>query len=111
MMGTRLRTDHRLWAVVALGLFVALGLVDPLAGTTWKGEHSFWFLVGTVVRGEWASGLSGALLLLLFYAGLLCVPSVFLGWVVQAVIVLIRATARGAAVPEETLKPRSLDAR
>jgi hypothetical protein len=77
---------------------VALGLVDPLAGATWKGEHSFWCLVGTVVRGEWASGLSGALPLLLFYAGLLCVPSVLVGWVVQAIVVLVRATARGGAV-------------
>jgi hypothetical protein len=111
MIGARLRTDHRLWAVAALDLFVALGFVDPLTGATWKGEHSFWYLVGTVVRGEWASGLSGALLSLLFYAGLLCVPSVLLGWVVQAVVVLVRTTARGAAAPEETLKPRNLDAR
>jgi MFS superfamily sulfate permease-like transporter len=111
MRGARLRTDHRLWAIVALGLFVALGFVDPLAGATWKGEHSFWYLVGTVVLGEWTSGLSGALLLLLFYAGLLCVPSVLLGWVVQAVVVLIRATASGAIVPEETLKPGGRPAR
>ena len=94
MIGAPLRTDYRLWTVAALGLFMALGFVDPLAGSTWKGESSFWHLVGTVVRGEWASGINGALPLLIFYVGLLCVPSVLLGWVVQAVVVLIRATAR-----------------
>jgi hypothetical protein len=95
MMGVPLRTDHRLWAASALGVFLALGFVDPLAGATWKGESSFWHLIGTVVRSEWASGLTGALPFVVFYAGLLCAPSVLLGWVFQAVIVLVRTHARG----------------
>jgi hypothetical protein len=95
MRGAPLRTDNRLLAVAALGLFVALGFVDPLAGATWKGEHSFWYLVGVAVRGEWASGLSRALPLLLFCAGPLCMLSVLLGWVVQGVVVLVRVTAKG----------------
>ena len=92
MMGAPFRTDYRLWAVIAFCLFVAFGLVDPLAGAWWKGDISLWHQVGKMVRGEYASGVSGALPSILFYAVLLSVPAILLGWPVEAVVVILRAS-------------------
>jgi hypothetical protein len=94
MTRARFRTDYRLWTVAALCLFVALGFLDPLAGAWWKGDASLWHEVGSLVRGEYASGVSGALPYLLLYAGLL------IGWLVQAAVVIVRVStgAREAKV-------------
>jgi hypothetical protein len=101
----RFRTDRRLWAAVAACLFVALEFVDPLAGAWWKGDASFWHEVGALVRGEYASGLSGALPLLLPYAALLAVPALLLGWLAQAAVVILRARRRVTAPPSAPAAP------
>jgi hypothetical protein len=56
MRNTGFHTDYWVWATAAICLFIILGFLDPLAGATWKGDSSFWNLVGIVVRGEYTVG-------------------------------------------------------
>lgn len=85
------RTNYLFWAVATAGVFVVLGFVNPLAGATWKGEYSLWDHVGILLRGEHMGGAGAALVPVLFLSGVLAVPSLLVGWLVQAVFVVARA--------------------
>jgi hypothetical protein len=88
------RTDYRIWAFIAGCLFVVLGFVDPEAGATWTG-HSFWTLLGVLLRGEYICSTADLVVSIVGRAVLLlAVPAVTLGWVLQAFVVMLWSMAQ-----------------
>jgi hypothetical protein len=99
MAAARYPTAYRLWALVAVGLFVALGFVNPAAGATWKGGSSLWLCVGILLCGEYHSSTAEALTAVVFWALILAGPAALVGWAVQALVVDARSPGRsGPAV-------------
>ncbi|HEX4613539.1 MAG TPA: hypothetical protein VH092_35480 [Urbifossiella sp.] len=91
---TRFRTDTRLWVAAAGGVFVALGFVDPVAGVA-KGDCSLWAVVTEFMTRDYHGGTLDIVIPILFRSALLTVPAA-LGWVVQALVVVVWSAARAA---------------
>jgi hypothetical protein len=89
----RFRTVYSLWALVAVGVFVALGFVDPVAGAA-KGDNSFWSLLGVYNSGDMQLNLADMRPNLVFRAGLQVVPAILIGWVAHAMIVIVWSSIR-----------------
>lgn len=86
------RTNYALWAVVGIGVFVALGFVDPVGGAS-KGDLSYWnFFVQMMSQGNFQR--DNGYVQLCIYNVLLGVPSALLGWVIQAAIVVLGNVSR-----------------
>jgi hypothetical protein len=90
----RFRTDNRLWALIAACAFVALGFVDPVAGAA-KGDNSLWSWVGILVRGEYTCSTGELLAPIVLRAMIQAVPAALVGWVAQALIVVVWSSVRG----------------
>ena len=88
----KLHTNNRLWAITSVCVFVALGFVNPVAGVA-KGDLSLWAYVSDVVTGNFADVTSGVQAIV-FLSLLLAVPAVLVGWVLQALIVLVASAFR-----------------
>jgi hypothetical protein len=85
----RFRTNYWLWAFAATCLFVVLGFVDHLAGTTYKGDHSLWSYVGIAIHGEYHSSTAEFLAAITFHTILRALPAALVGWVAQALAVVV----------------------
>jgi hypothetical protein len=85
----RYRTDSRLWLVVGVGVFVALGFFDPSGGYG-KLDGSLWATVAVIVAAYDRINVSGLLVPVAFYAAVLAGAAALVGWAVQAVVVVIR---------------------
>jgi hypothetical protein len=81
------RTDYRLWILAAGCVFVALGFVDPVAGAA-KGDNSWWAYVGFLLRGDYSCSTGEIIGAITFRGALQAVPSVLVGWVLQALVVV-----------------------
>jgi hypothetical protein len=84
----RYRTDYRIWALIAVCAFVALGFVDPVAGVA-KGHNSLWSYLGILLRGEYYCSTSELVAATMSKAVLAAAPAFVAGWVAQALIVVI----------------------
>jgi hypothetical protein len=91
------RTDYRLWALIAVPVFVGLGFVDHLAGATWKGDYSLWSIVSRLLRGDYFCSTSEMLAAILAFALARAVPAALVGWVAQALVVVVWSSVRGRA--------------
>jgi hypothetical protein len=81
------QTNYRLWTLASACLFVAFGFVNPVAGVA-KADTSLWATVSYVVTGKFMD-VTGGVTAIVFMSLLLLMPALLLGWVVQAVIVLL----------------------
>lgn len=80
----RYPTDKPLWAIFSLSIFVALGFVDPILGST---DTSLWHRAMTLFTDKWREPSSG-FIAVGFSAVVVAVPSVILGWPFHAVAVM-----------------------
>jgi hypothetical protein len=87
MARARYGANTRIWLIAAGCLFVAIGFVDPVAGVT-KGDNSLWSHTTHLVTGDYHCSTSDIVIPIVFQAVLLSVPSVMIGWVIQAFIVM-----------------------
>jgi hypothetical protein len=114
-----LRTNYRIWRVAAGSVFVVLSVVDQLMGTTLKADDSLFAHVVILVRGEYSRRTVDLLLPLVFYALLLAVPALVVGWMFQAVVGILwsvahREAPEWAGVPGHqgiTAEPRAAEDR
>jgi hypothetical protein len=86
---TQLRTNRRLWFVVSICLFIALGFIDPLAGLTQKSEHNLWAEFGAMANGN-SFVIRNMLPGVIAYSLLNAFAAALLGWVVQALVIAAR---------------------
>jgi hypothetical protein len=87
------RTSPLIWFFAPLSVFVALGFVDHLRGVA-KAEASLWGLATEAAGKQQQIGGSERLTAFVCQAILLAVPSVLVGWVLQAVAVVFWSMAR-----------------
>ncbi len=93
MAMARFHTDKRLWLIAASVLFVALGFVDPVAGVA-KGDNSLWAHVARFVTGDYFCSTPEIVIPILLRSALQAIPAAVLGWVAQAVVVIVRSRGR-----------------
>ena len=92
----RWQTDGKLWALAAWAAFVPLVFWD-VRGDDGKGAWSLWEYVRLLWEGGYGNGeLFTALLM---QSVILAVPAVIIGWVVQALIVIIRRGSLSGEYP------------
>jgi hypothetical protein len=109
MTQAQFRTDNRLWAAVAVCVFVALGFVDPFAGAA-KGENNLWARVAILVTGDYICSTTEIILPILIVGAFEALSAAALGWVAQAAVVMVRSQFRsvklgsGVGPPEESLQ-------
>jgi hypothetical protein len=85
------RTDRRLWLLVSVCLFIALGFVNPLAGATTKSDHSLWAKIGDMANGNLVV-IRDMLPGVVCYTFINAIAAALLGWVVQALVVVLRSS-------------------
>jgi hypothetical protein len=90
------RTNYWLWETASACIFVALGFVDPVAGATWKGGHSLRSCVDILVDGGYFRSSAEIVERIAFIALLPAVAASLLGWVLQAIIVVVWQSSRAA---------------
>ena len=90
MKTVQFRTDFLLWAITAGCVFIALGFVDPLAGAVYKGDCSLWAMVVRFVTGDYCGSTYDRVIPIVYYGLLLAIPAATLGWVAQALVVVLQ---------------------
>ncbi len=86
------RNDYIAWLVSSLFVFVAVGFVNPLADAVSKYNASFWWqfwYVGLSLLSDQPMNRSEVVRVLGLQAVQMALVSVALGWVLQAVFVMI----------------------
>src|SRR5438552_3401381 len=86
---TRRRTSYRLWAALSIIFFIGFGFV-PLPGAT-KADSRYWSLLERMLTGNYTVAVKEYFLIMAFYTSALFLPAALLGWVFQAIIVLLSA--------------------
>lgn len=82
------RTNNWLWGIASGCIFLALGFADPVSGAA-KGDCSLWSHVGVLIRRDYFCSSAEILAHVAFLAMFLAVPAALLGWVVQALIIVL----------------------
>jgi hypothetical protein len=80
----RYRTDYRLWAVVSVPFFVALGFFNP---TGEAGDTSLWSHLRRLATGDHRN-TGGLVVGIVVQSLILAVPASVAGWLIHAVAVL-----------------------
>jgi hypothetical protein len=91
------RTDYRLWAVVSVPFFVALGFFNP---TGEAGDTSLWFHLRKLASGDHRN-TGGLVVGIVVQALILAVPAAVAGWLAHAVAVLCGVRLSGRADPDQ----------
>lgn len=102
-------TNYLIWGITSGCIFLALGFVDPVAGATWKGDNSLWSYGGILVHGDYICSRAEILTHIAFLALLLAVPAALLGWVVQALVIVLGRFSRNVQPHSGTLSQGSRD--
>jgi hypothetical protein len=83
-----LRTNKPLWALAGVAVFIALGFIDPLAGATWEGDSGdMWYVVGQMLASR--ARPEAILEAIVFITLLLSITALLVGWVIQALLVVV----------------------
>lgn len=88
----QLRTSRRLWLFLTAAVFVALGFVDPWKGAA-KGDH-YWWNHASQFPSYNGSQWNEMLPPFLIYGLMLLVAAVILGWVFQAIFLVLATHVR-----------------
>jgi len=86
MKRKRWHTDGWLWALTSAVLFGGLMFVNPLEGATDKAEYSLWAYFKMLVDGTGERSI--LILAIVVQSCALAIPSILLGWVIQALLAL-----------------------
>lgn len=81
MIHKKLKTSWTLWGSVTIALFVLLGFVIPERG------ESYWQMWGIFLAGGWNCAWGEFVGALAFFTFFFAVPSIVIGWVLQAIVV------------------------
>jgi hypothetical protein len=85
----RFRTERRLWLVVSLAAYIGLGFVD-FEDDDRTVEHTLWGAVRMLVTQK--VDPEYVLPAIFGYGTMFLVPAVILGWLIQALTVMLRST-------------------
>ena len=83
MWDRQLQTHRRLWAVVALVLFVVLGCVNWVPES--KGSVPYWVVWLIFLSGEYHCSTADIVMPLVLLTAMLATPAIAFGWVIQAI--------------------------
>jgi hypothetical protein len=89
MVQKRFPTNYRLWLIISACIFIVLGFVDLLAGANWKADYSLWADFNRFVQGAYSCDTGDMLVILIFRGFLQAIPSIIIGWALQALIVVV----------------------
>ena len=96
-MSRQFRTNYPLWILATGCVFGALGFVDPTGGLA-KGKYSFWDYIQDLVTGDYAGGSADLFMKVMFCGLFLIGLAALVGWLLQALVVVIRAKLDGKAL-------------
>jgi hypothetical protein len=100
-MRRKFRTNHPLWIFATGCVFGALGFVDPTGGLA-KGKYSFWDYIQDLVTGTYAAGSDHLFIKVMFYGLFLIGLAALVGWLLQALLVVMWPKVGGKALAEST---------
>jgi len=97
------RTDYLLWAVLAGGVFLALGFVDLFPSK----NSSLWAQARALAAGNYGCSTGDMVIEVGFQATLLAVPAAVVGWAghAAAVLCVLRLSGRAAGQACEPKEP------
>jgi hypothetical protein len=93
MATTGYHTSRRGWAVAAGCVFVILSFVDPVVGVA-KGDNTLWTYFRVLLSGQYACSTTDAVSVVLMRAVFQLVPAMILGWVIQALFLVVKKSSR-----------------
>jgi hypothetical protein len=95
MTQPRFQTNWSLWSVFSAAGFIALSFVNPIADVA-KGNHTLWAYIVRFMTGDYACSTSAILAPILMRSAFQFAAAALLGWVLQAVIVVLRDSRNSA---------------
>ena len=96
------RTNRRVWLLLSSAIFVALGFVDPWKGAG-KGDNDWWSHAShfpSYNKSQWIEMLPPFVV----YGLMLVVAAVILGWVFQAIFLVLTTRVRASSSDLQSAK-------